>query len=112
VDNVQHWNRHGHFFAAAAEAMLRILVERARHKKTQKAGGSRQRVELADVAAETDSVPDILAIDEALALLELRDKRKADVVKLRFFAGLTNQQAAQALGIPIQFGKRSPLAGF
>jgi RNA polymerase sigma factor (TIGR02999 family) len=99
VDKVQRWNSRGHFFAAAAEAMRRLLVERARHKKSHKAGGGRQRVELADVAAEADSGPDFLAIDEALAKLERRDKRKADLVKLRFFAGLTNEQAAKALGI-------------
>jgi RNA polymerase sigma factor (TIGR02999 family) len=94
------WDSRGHFFAAAAEAMRRILVERARHQKTLKAGGGRRRLELAEVdLAVDDSCDDVLALHEALDQLEQQDKRKADVVKLRFFAGLTNEQAAQALGI-------------
>jgi RNA polymerase sigma factor (TIGR02999 family) len=94
------WSSRGHFFAAAAEAMRRILVERARHKRSQKAGGGRQRVELADVAADEQGPPeDMLALHEALAKLEKKDKRKAELVKLRFFAGLTNEEAANALGI-------------
>jgi RNA polymerase sigma factor (TIGR02999 family) len=96
----QHWNSRGHFFAAAAEAMRRILVERARHKKSLKAGGDLQRVELADVASPAQSeFDDLLALHEALEKLEQKDRRKAELVKLRFFAGLTNEQAAQALGI-------------
>ena len=94
------WDGRGHFFAAAAEAMRRILVEAARHKGRQKAGGGRQRLDLAALqpaAAEPDV--DLLALDEALAKLERIDRRKADLVKLRFFAGLTNAQAAAALGI-------------
>ena len=95
-----HWNSRGHFFAAAAEAMRRILIERARHKKSQKAGGTYQRGELADIEAPVDpSFTDMLALHEALAKLELKDRRKAVLVKLRFFAGLTNEQAAQALDI-------------
>jgi RNA polymerase sigma factor (TIGR02999 family) len=80
--------------------MRRILVENARRKKGVKAGGARKRVELREVeiAVEGPRV-DLLALDEALAQLEAKDKRKADLVKLRFFAGLTNEQAAQALGI-------------
>ena len=94
------WNGRGHFFAAAAEAMRRILVESARRKKTAKAGGDLRRVDFEDVepAVEGPRV-DLLALDEALALLEAKDHRKAAVVKLRFFAGLTNAQAAEALGI-------------
>jgi RNA polymerase sigma factor (TIGR02999 family) len=102
VDNeqAQHWNSRGHFFAAAAEAMRRILVERARHKMSLKAGGGRQRVELADVEAPADApAEDLLALHEALDKLERKDRRKADLVKLRFFAGLTNEQAAEVLGI-------------
>ena len=97
---IQQWNSRGHFFAAAAEAMRRILVENARRKKSAKAGGHRRRVALSDVepAIEGPRV-DLLALDEALALLEAKDKRKAAVVKLRFFAGLTSGQAAEALGI-------------
>jgi RNA polymerase sigma factor (TIGR02999 family) len=99
-EKIQQWNSRGHFFAAAAEAMRRILVENARRKKTAKAGGHQRRIALSDFepAIEEPRV-DLLALDEALALLEARDKRKAEVVKLRFFAGLTNAQAAEALGI-------------
>jgi RNA polymerase sigma factor (TIGR02999 family) len=94
------WNSRGHFFAAAAEAMRRILVERARHKRSLKAGGDRNRLDLADIqpAAEEPGV-DLLALHDALEKLEATDKRKADLVKLRFFVGLTIDQAAQALGI-------------
>jgi RNA polymerase sigma factor (TIGR02999 family) len=100
TDRPQHWSSRGHFFAAAAEAMRRILVENARRKKSLKAGGSHQRVDLADVepAIEGPGI-DLIALDEALALLEAKDERKASLVKLRYFAGLTNEQAAQALGI-------------
>ena len=94
------WNSRGHFFAAAAEAMRRILIERSRHKKSQKAGGDLNRVELSENDLETDSERfDLLALDEALQKLEAKDARKAQLVKLRFFAGLTNKQAASALGI-------------
>lgn len=98
----QQWNGRGHFFAAAAEAMRRILVENARHRKSLKGGGQWQRVDLDDVdvvASENGSALDMLALDEALAKLQGHDQRKAEVVKLRFFAGLTNDQAADALGI-------------
>ena len=94
------WESRGHFFAAAAEAMRRILIENARHKKSQKAGGGRQRIELADVEpALAAPDEDLLALDEALEKLAAQHPRKAELVKLRFFAGLTNEQAAQALGI-------------
>jgi RNA polymerase sigma factor (TIGR02999 family) len=96
----QHWNSRGHFFAAAAEAMRRILVERARHKRSLKAGGERRRQELADIeltAAEPGL--DVLALHEALVKLEGQAPRKAALVKLRFFAGLTIEEAAQALGV-------------
>jgi RNA polymerase sigma factor (TIGR02999 family) len=100
ADRAQHWNSRGHFFAAAAEAMRRILVERARHKRSRKAGGDRRRLELADVepAAAGPDV-DLLALDEALEKLQRQDPRKARLVTLRFFAGLTTAQAAQVLGI-------------
>jgi RNA polymerase sigma factor (TIGR02999 family) len=95
-----HWDGRGHFFAAAAEAMRRILIDRARHKRSRKAGGDLRRVDLVDVdpAADEPAI-DLIALDEALQKLERKDKRKADVVKLRFFAGLTAAQAADALGI-------------
>jgi RNA polymerase sigma factor (TIGR02999 family) len=80
--------------------MRRLLVERARHKKSLKAGGGRQRLDLADVAPAAEPPgEDLLALDEALEKLAAADPRKAAVVKLRFFAGLTNAQAAAALGI-------------
>jgi len=96
----QRWNGRGHFFAAAAEAMRRILVESARRKGRLKAGGSRRRVALEGLALAQDARgPDLLALDEALRKLEREEPRKAAVVKLRFFAGLTNEEAAEALGV-------------
>jgi RNA polymerase sigma factor (TIGR02999 family) len=99
-DPAGKWNSRGHFFAAAAEAMRRILVERVRHKRSLKAGGDRRRQELPDIemAAAAPHL-DLLALHEALEKLEKQDKRRAELVKLRFFAGLTIAQAAQVLGI-------------
>jgi RNA polymerase sigma factor (TIGR02999 family) len=96
----QNWNSRGHFFAAAAEAMRRILVEQARHKKSAKGGGQFHRVELHDeqLAPASRNV-DLIALDEALDKLAGQDSRKAELVKLRFFAGLTIRQSAAALGI-------------
>jgi RNA polymerase sigma factor (TIGR02999 family) len=96
----KNWNSRGHFFAAAAEAMRRILVENARHKRSLKAGGDRHRQELLDLPSP-DAGPqiDLLALDEALEKLERQDQRRANVVKLRFFAGLTIEETALALGI-------------
>jgi RNA polymerase sigma factor (TIGR02999 family) len=102
VDQAQHWNSRGHFYRAAAEAMRRILVEVARRKRGPEAGGGLQRVEMSkvDAAAEPPSPNlDLLAIDEVLARFEAQDSRAANLVKLRFFAGLTRQQAAEALGV-------------
>lgn len=95
------WNGRGHFFAAAAEAMRRILIESARRKKNLKAGGGHERLALSEDVPEIEDPRrvDLLALDEALDRLEAKDKRKADLVKLRFFAGLTNEQAAKSLGI-------------
>jgi RNA polymerase sigma factor (TIGR02999 family) len=100
VEQAQHFNSRGHFFAAAAEAMRRILVEQARHKKSARGGGQRQRVLLDEehMAAPSRDV-DLIALDEALDRLALHDRRKAELVKLRFFAGMTIQQAAATLGI-------------
>ena len=96
----QNWEGRGHFFAAAAEAMRRILIDRARHKNSRKAGGGRRRVDLNEIELALDE-PDLelLALDDALRELERKDPRKAEVVKLRFFAGLTTAQAATALGV-------------
>jgi RNA polymerase sigma factor (TIGR02999 family) len=99
-DEPQTWQNRGHFFAAAAEAMRRILVENARRKKSTKHGGGHLSVDLDDVevAARTES-DDLIAIDEALTRLGVEDPVKAALVKLRFFAGLSVDQAAEALGI-------------
>jgi RNA polymerase sigma factor (TIGR02999 family) len=95
-----HWNGRGHFVAAAAEAMRRILVENARRKKAVKAGAGRERVDLAEAElAIAGPRLDLLALDEALAALEAKDKRKAELIKLRYFAGLSVEQAARVLGI-------------
>jgi RNA polymerase sigma factor (TIGR02999 family) len=94
------WNGRGHFFAAAAEAMRRILIENARRKQSLKGGGGRRREDLDHVEpAVAGPDLDLLALDEALIRFERRDPRKAQLVKLRFFAGLTVGQAARALGI-------------
>jgi RNA polymerase sigma factor (TIGR02999 family) len=96
------WRGRTHFFAAAAEAMRRILIDNARRKKGLKHGGGRRRIDL-DLAAriddETAPVDELLALDEAMRKLEAKDKVKAELVKLRFFAGLTIEQAAEVLGI-------------
>jgi RNA polymerase sigma factor (TIGR02999 family) len=100
VEKAVHWNSRGHFFGAAAEAMRRILVEQARRKNRSKAGGDRQRVEMPAIEpAVSGPNLDVLALNEALDKLAAQDSRKAELVKLRFFAGLTNEQAASALGI-------------
>jgi len=97
------WNSRGHFFAAAAEAMRRILVERARRKQRLRHGGGQKRVDLDVqllVSAEVDE--NLLALDEALARLETEEPAASAVVKLRYFAGLTIDEAAQALGISVR----------
>jgi RNA polymerase sigma factor (TIGR02999 family) len=100
VEKAQHWASRGHFFAAAAEAMRRILINRARDKGRQKRGGGRQRLDLDQLAvAHQASDEETLALDEALQHLEQHNKPCADLVKLRFFAGLTMEEAAAALGI-------------
>jgi len=102
------WNSRGHFFAAAAEAMRRILVERARRKRRFKHGGDLQRLDLdhLDVAIVSDD-DQVLAVNDALDKLAARDKLSADLIKLRFFAGLSNVDAAQSLGIPERSAKRA-----
>jgi RNA polymerase sigma factor (TIGR02999 family) len=94
------WDSRGHFFAAAAEAMRRILVDHARRKQAEKRGGllERHELEAVDIAAATPS-EDLLALDEALMKLEAEDPAKARLVKLRYFAGLSEEQAAQVLGL-------------
>lgn len=104
----QHWNGRGHFFAAAAEAMRRILVESARRKKQVRRGGDQQRVSI-DRLQLAAPVPgdDLLALDESLRRLEAEDSLAAKLVSLRFFAGLTMPQAADALGISLRTAERN-----
>jgi len=100
VDSAQHWDSRGHFFSAAAEAMRRILIDRARHKNTLRAGAGLQRVDLDQVEpVAQDRALDLIALNEALERLEQYDPRRASLVKLRFFAGLSIPAAADALGI-------------
>jgi len=100
VEKAQHWDSRGHFFAAAAEAMRKILVDRARRKVRLKRGGDLRRQELDDgLIAAAGIHDDLLQLDAALEELEKRDARKAQVVKLRYFAGLTVEEAAAALGV-------------
>lgn len=100
VEQAQHWNSRGHFFAAAAEAMRRILVDKARRKNTAKHGGDWARIEIPDIESTTGSKSDnLLALDEALTKLAEEEPAKAELVKLRYFAGLTLEEAADALGI-------------
>jgi RNA polymerase sigma factor (TIGR02999 family) len=94
------WDGRAHFFAAAAEAMRRILVDFARRKHRLKRGGDRQRVDLQAVeAASAGPSEDLLALDEALELLAAEDRQKAELVKLRYFAGLSVEEAARCLGL-------------
>jgi RNA polymerase sigma factor (TIGR02999 family) len=94
------WGSRGHFFAAAAEAMRRILVESARRKKSAKRGGDRRRVDLEDWDITVQTSPDeLLALDEALSALAMEDPVTAELVKLRYFAGLSLEQVAETLEI-------------
>ena len=98
----QQWNSRGHFFGAAAEAMRRILIDQARHKLSQRAGGQYSRIELSDVEPEIrESRLDLLVLDEALERLAQHDPRAAEVVKLRFFAGLTVPEVAVVLSVSL-----------
>ena len=107
AEQAQHWEGRGHFFAAAAEAMRRILINRARDKGRQKRGGGWRRLELDRLAvADEASEEETLAVDEALQRLEQHNQPCADLVKLRFFAGLTMKEAAAALGIAPRTAQR------
>ena len=99
-EEAPRWDSRGHFFAAAAEAMRRILVDNARRKRSEKHGGQLERLNLdaVEIAAKTPS-EDLLALDEALTKLAAEDPVKAELVKLRYFAGLSEEEAARALGI-------------
>jgi RNA polymerase sigma factor (TIGR02999 family) len=107
-EQTQDWDGRRHFFAAAAEAMRRILIDRARHKQTRKAGVGRRRLDLDDIepALEEENGERLLALDEALCQFEAEDPRKAELVKLRFFAGLTAEQAAATLGVSLSTAEK------
>ena len=100
TEKVQHWNSRGHFFAAAAEAMRRILIGNARQKHAQKRGGQAKRVDLDGIElADYPASDKLLALEDALIRLADKDPVKGELVKLRYFAGLTNQETAVILGI-------------
>jgi RNA polymerase sigma factor (TIGR02999 family) len=100
VEQAQRWDSARHFFAAAAEAMRRILIEGARHKRAEKHGGQRRRLNLDDIEVVDESrSTDLLALDEALSKLATEDPVKAQLVTLRYFSGLSVQEAASVLGI-------------
>jgi RNA polymerase sigma factor (TIGR02999 family) len=101
------WETRGHFFAAASEAMRRILVDRARKKKALRRGGDRNRQDFDEITlAVPPPTQDLLALDEALDRLAIHDKRKAELVKLRFFGGLTGDEVAKALGVSAATAER------
>jgi len=100
ADREQRWDSRGHFFAAAAEAMRRILIDRARQKRSEKRGGTRKRLDIYALDLTSNATPDqLLAIDEALAKLARLDPAAARLVELRYFAGLRVDEAGKALGI-------------
>jgi RNA polymerase sigma factor (TIGR02999 family) len=107
VNQPQQWDGRGHFFAAAAEAMRRILIDNARRKDADKHGGGWQRIDVVDVALAVDSTSDdLLAVDEAMSKLAAHDPVIAKLVELRFFAGLTLAQAAAALNMSLRTANR------
>jgi RNA polymerase sigma factor (TIGR02999 family) len=107
TNRAQNWDSRGHFFAAAAEAMRRILIEAARRKACPKHGGDRKRVDLDESVSIADAPADnLLALDEALSRLAAEEPLKAELVKLRYFAGLTTPQAAEVLGISLATAER------
>jgi RNA polymerase sigma factor (TIGR02999 family) len=107
VDKAQHWNSRGHFFAAAAEAMRRILVERARQKRRTRHGGGRKRLDLETLdPAAGEAGARLLALDEALEQLAMEQPVVAQVVKLRYFAGLSMEQTAAALDMSLRTANR------
>jgi RNA polymerase sigma factor (TIGR02999 family) len=106
-ESARHWNSRGHFFAAAAEAMRRILVDQARHKQADKHGGRMLRVDLPEELVSSDGrTGDVVALDEALGRLEHYDADAARLVKLRYFGGLSHQEAADTLGLSRGAGDR------
>jgi len=107
VQKVRRWENRGHFFAAAAQAMRRILLNRARDKKRLKRGGQHRRIDLDQVEIALDTSEEaLIALDEALTLLAAEDPGAAQLVNLRFFAGLTLKDAAASLGLPLRSAER------
>ncbi len=106
AEKVRQWNSRGHFFTAAAEAMRRILIDSARRKRRPKHGGDRQRVELDQALLVNGPAEDVLALDEALAQLAQQEPAKAELVKLRYFGGLSLEEAAACLDISPATAKR------
>jgi RNA polymerase sigma factor (TIGR02999 family) len=106
-DGALQWDSRGHFFAAAAEAMRRILIDNARRKATPRRGGNRERVQLSDIRSATSVPPeDLLAIDEALDKLAQVNPSKAELVRLRFYAGTSVSEAAKVLGVSTSTAER------
>ena len=106
-DQEQRWNSRGHFFGAAAEAMRRILIENARRKRAQRHGGGQARIDIEEIElAATAKDEELLAVSDALEKFASRDKPKAELVKLRYFVGLTTQEAAQVLQISVPTADR------
>jgi RNA polymerase sigma factor (TIGR02999 family) len=107
VEQARHWDSRGHFFAAAAEAMRRVLIDNARRRHSQRRGGAAQRLPLDGLeAAAPASDDELLAVNDALGRLQQLDPPKAELVKLRYFGGLTIPEAAQALGISVTTANR------
>jgi RNA polymerase sigma factor (TIGR02999 family) len=102
----QRWDSRGHFFAAAAEAMRRILIEGARRKRAVRHGGGQQRLDIQEVEPPSPSNDDqLIAVSEALDKLSVEHKAEAELVKLRYFVGMTNEEAAEVLGISVRTAK-------
>ncbi len=107
VDKAQHWNSRGHFFAAAAEAMRRILLNRARDKGRMKRGGQLQKIDLDEIEITADTIgEDLFALDEAISLLDAENQECANLAKMRFFAGLSVEEAGNALGFSARTARR------
>ena len=107
ADENCRWNSRGHFFSAAAEAMRRILIESARHKRALKEGGQHRQINFPDLSQDLDNLAcDLIDLDEALARFESLEPQKAQLIKLRFFAGLSIEHAAATLGISVATAKR------
>ncbi len=107
VDRAEHWDSRGHFFAAAAEAMRRILIDKARRRRSRRRGGEVKQRSLEGIQVAIPASDDeLLAVNEALERLEKLDPPKAELVKLRYFGGLTIPEAAQALGISVTTANR------